>query len=430
MSSYQESLEYLYSLQKFGIKLGLDNITSLLKSLGNPEKGLKFIHMGGTNGKGSTAAILTSILTTAGFRVGLFTSPHLHDFRERIRIGNQPISPDRVVELTARIKKALDEGGRVIPATFFEFNTAMALLYFFEAGVDLAVLEVGMGGRLDATNVVDPLISIITNISFDHTQYLGKSLKEIAWEKLGIVKRGRPLIAGVDQPELVLLFNERCRDMDSPLYLLGRDIDISETGGGRFEYKGIYIQHPDLMVSLPGRHQMINAALALASVELLGREGFPVAPKHIRAGLMNVRWPGRLEHLPTTPLVILDGAHNPGGISALREALRGYSYKNLILVFGVMEDKDWPTMIADLAPLVKRVILTRPNLSRSCPPQLLREEARKNGLKGEVIESVAEAVAAALRRAGPEDIVLVTGSLFTVAEAREALGVAPRPGQI
>lgn len=422
MSSYQESLDYLLSLQLFGIKLGLTNISLLLSHFGNPQERLKVVHIGGTNGKGSTAAFLTSVLSAQGYRVGLFTSPHLEDFRERIRIGQALIPPEKVVQLTDRIKNKLSAAGSLLPLTFFEFVTAMALLYFAEEEVDLAVLEVGMGGRLDATNVVDPALAIITNVSLDHCQHLGNSLEEIAGEKLGIVKPGRPLVCGIEEQELRELVQAHCRRLGSSLFTLGTEFAVVAGPEGGFHYQGQFSSYSDLRLGLAGPHQITNAALCLAACEILSQSGWPVKEEAIRAGLLHVQWPGRLELFPGSPAVLLDCAHNPAGAMALRNALlKEYAYEDLILVLGIMADKDWPEMLSVLAPLAKEVIVTAPKLARSCPPHLLASEVSKYCSKVQVVDDVAQALNMGLKMAEPQDLVLVTGSIFTVSEARQAI---------
>lgn len=417
--SYLHTLDYLYSLQRFGIKLGLANILRLLDLLDNPQKGIRTVIIGGTNGKGSCAAILSSLLGVAGHRVGLYTSPHLHDFRERIRVGNELISYEEVMRLTDVIREAMAREALVLPLTFFEFVTAMAFLYFREKKVDLAILEVGMGGRLDATNVTEPEVAVITSVARDHCQHLGQSLTAIAREKLGIVKPGRPLVAGVEGLALARQVARHCRRLGSPLLLLEKDFSYLPNGQGGFDYFGLSTCYPGLRLSLAGPHQMANAALALAAAETLEKQGYCLDAKAIRKGLAQVNWPGRLELFPTASRVLMDCAHNPAGCQALVEALgKEYIYEHLILVVGIMQDKDWPTMLSLLAPLADLVIVTQPELERACPAEALAGQARKWCQRVEVIPQVSSALARGREVGRSRDLVLVTGSIFTVSEAR------------
>ncbi len=324
---YGDTLGYLFGLQRFGIKLGLANISALLKHLGNPHAGLRAVHIAGSNGKGSTAAFLSTILSRGGYRLGLYTSPHLIDFTERIRVNGVPITEEKVVQLTEQIRRVVEQmerGGELWPVddssslppnfdprkatiTFFEFTTAMAFLYFREAGVEVAVLETGMGGRLDATNVIDPLLSLITPVSLEHQQYLGKSLLQIAAEKAGIIKPGRPLLTTALQPGVVSLFEKKCREAKSPFYAWGRDFRGRRLGPGLMSFQGRHHRWPKLPLGLAGRHQTLNASLALAAAEVLMEKGFSLEEKHLREGLAETKWPGRLELIGDSPRIILKG---------------------------------------------------------------------------------------------------------------------------
>lgn len=448
-NEYQKTLTYLFGLQRFGIKLGLANISALLQDLGDPHVGMAAIHIAGSNGKGSTAAFLASILGQAGYRVGLYTSPHLIDFRERIQINGIPIPADQVVRLTKRIRKIVGWMGKekrlwksssaqVIPQnfdprkatiTFFEFATAMAFLYFKEARVDIAVMEAGMGGRLDATNVIDPLLSLITPISLEHRQYLGRTLIEIAGEKAGIIKPGRPLLTSARQPSVLELFRRRCKDLHSPFYAWQKDFGKRRDGAQTFSFQGIRHQWPHLRLGLAGSHQQVNAALALAAVEILATLDLAIGEMHIRKGLLKVRWPGRLEEIGEGPRILLDGAHNPEGARVLRKALQeGFPRRRLILVLGIMADKDISQIVSHLVPLANVLILSRPKMERAAPIEILRSHTDSFHIPRLEISDVAAAVEYGLRKAEKEDLVLVTGSLFTVGEARAFLikhGILP-----
>ncbi len=439
---YRDSLEYLFGLQRFGIKLGLTNISGLLGHLGTPQEGLRAVHIAGSNGKGSTAAFLTSILRRAGYRVGLYTSPHLIDFSERIQVDGIPITEERVVRLTDRIRgvvEGMEKSGELWPdspssslpagfdprkatITFFEFTTAMAFLHFREEKVDVAVLETGMGGRLDATNVIDPLLSLITPISLEHQQYLGRTLLRIAGEKAGIIKPGRPLLTTARQLKVIGLFQERCGEIGAPLFVHGREFQGKRTGLRLMDYRGLRHRWNGLGLGLAGRHQVINASLALAAGEKLAEQGFSLEEGHFREGLLRARWPGRLELTGQAPRVLLDGAHNPGAARILKQALREeFPRRRLIMVLGIMADKEIPRMMAHLLPLADLLILTRPGIDRAASLETLREHA--SPWKRPTLEKadVRAALELAMAEAGPEDLVVATGSLYTVGEARAYL---------
>ena len=419
---YRQSIAYLFSLQRFGIKLGLSNITTLLKHLGNPHQSLRCIHIAGTNGKGSTAAFLQSILKHSGYRAGLFTSPHLVSFTERIRINDREIQRGRVARLVQKIR-ALCRQNSLETITFFEFVTALAFAYFAEEKADPVVVEVGMGGRLDATNVLQPMVSIITSISLEHQIYLGTTLQRIAKEKAGIIKRCTPLIAGVRQPSVIAVMREKCRQMKAPLFLAGKDLSGRKTGPGLFDYKGFDRTLTGLLPGLIGDHQIRNATLALGAAELLCRNGFNITEQGMRTGIQEARWPGRMEIVRRTPAVVLDGAHNPEAWQAIKKTLNKYfTYKKLFMVIGVMQDKDIARMIEILTPGAHTVIFCKPKMERAAPQETIAQHSSRSAAKNTVwIDDTVEALHAALRRASSDDLVCVTGSLFTVGEAREYL---------
>jgi len=442
MRHYQSSLAYLFGLQRFGIKLGLANITALLRHLGNPHAGLRAVHIAGSNGKGSTAAFLTSILRQAGYRVGLYTSPHLIDFAERIQVNGVPISKDRVVRLTDRIREVvgdMDKSGELWPdssisslpsdfdpkkatLTFFEFTTAMAFVHFREERVDLAVLETGMGGRLDATNVIDPLLALISPISLEHQQYLGKTLLQVAGEKAGIIKPGRPLFTTARQPRVVALLQEKCREVQAPFYAHGRDFRGRKTAPRLMDFRGRHHRWKGFRLGLAGSHQVLNASLSLAAAEMLLEMGFLLKEEHLRNGLAETKWPGRLERVGGSPPILLDGAHNPGGTRVLKQALEEeFPRRRLILVLGIMADKEIPKMMPNLVPLADLLILTRPHMERAASLELLRKHVSPWEKPTLEIADVGGAVEKAMGEAGREDLVVVTGSLYTVGEARAYL---------
>ncbi len=424
---YREAWSYLDQLQFFKIKLGLDSMNRFLAALDEPHRKLACVHIGGTNGKGSVAATLLSVLTSGGYRVGLYTSPHLSSVRERFRIGDRFISRNEFTRLAGKIRSVLGDD-RI---TYFEFTTTMALLWFAEQQVDLALLEVGMGGRLDATNVVTPLVSVITNVSMDHEQYLGDTLDQVATEKAGIIKPGVPVVSGVAADASRTVISKRCRRLASPLHLLGRDFHGRPCSGrtGSWDYQGLHRDYLGLPMAMRGGYQVDNASIALATVELLAESGFTVDESAIRQGLEATRWPGRLESFRTVNGVgagrrfLLDGAHNPAGVHALTEALgHDFSFARLILVWAAMADKDIRSTLAEVAPLAHRIILTRPESERSAHPSALRQclpEQHRDSAR--CTDSVEEALELAVAEATDNDLICVAGSLYLVGRARQIL---------
>ncbi len=413
--TYRETLTYLYGLGRFGMKPGLERITATLAALGNPEKRFPVVQVAGTNGKGSTAAFLTAITTAAGLRTGFFSSPHLVDFTERFRIGATEIAPERVVELAARVRAAAPP-----EATFFEIVTAMAYQYYAEERVDLAVMETGMGGRWDATNAADGLLAVITPVSLDHSQYLGETVTAIAGEKAGIVKPGRPVVTARQEPAAARVIDDRCRELGSPLYREGDAFGAAWTDGG-LAYQGFGTTLDGLAPGIGGRYQAGNAACALAAAELLREAGFTVTPEAMRTGIALARWPGRMELFPGPPQILLDGAHNPAGARALADSLDGCRRERLLLVIGVMGDKELAGLLDPLIPLAASVYAVTPALERSLPAAELADACRIRGAQAVSAGTVADGLALAGAAAGPGDLVVVCGSLFTVGEARAIL---------
>ena len=439
MMNYQEAWAFLDNLQFFKIKLGLESMSQFLDSVGNPHRGLRFIHVAGTNGKGSVSTTLRTILTRVGYKVGLYTSPHLSCVRERFRIDDRFISEEAFARQASAIREALGE--RQI--TYFEFATALALLWFAEEQVDVAILEVGMGGRLDATNVVIPLVSVVTNVSMDHEQYLGNTLAAVAFEKAGVIKPGVPVVAGVGPDDSLAVVAQVCEERNAPLFLLGREFDAVRGPEGSWEYRGIDKSHSfaDLHCRLKGGYQIGNAALALAALETISTI-LPVSGEAIRQGLLSVTWPGRLEYFcladgkpvecPAEGVVeqpaslhryLLDGAHNPAGVESLRDALVSeFSYDHLILVWACMGDKDVAATLIAIAPLADRIIFTRPESERSATPEqlaaILPAEERD---KAQGAPTVGEALVLAADMARNGDLICVAGSLYLVGAARKIL---------
>ena len=416
--TYQEALKCLYDLQKYGIKFGLSKTSNLLKRFGNPHHGQRYLHVAGTNGKGSMAAMVASILKETGLKVGLYSSPHLARFTERFRINGREMAPEKAAALTAEVMDAIDPRH---PPTFFEVVTAMALIHFAREKTDMAIMEVGMGGRLDATNVIRPKVSVITNISLEHQFFLGSRLTDIAAEKAGIIKQGVDLVTAATQSPVLDLFRRRCHARKAPFWRVGKDVRY-RTGQGRFSYYGLDRKILDVELGLPGRFQARNAALSLAVVELLERKGMGVSEEEIRQGVKHPHWPGRMQIISRNPLVILDGAHNPDAVRHLKDAVRqGFPYRRLILVLGVMEDKDIRQIVRAIVPLADYVIYSRPEYYRAASPETLMKAAAPLARPGEIEPLLARALRKAREMAGPQDLVLVTGSLFTVGEALSCL---------
>lgn len=441
--TYPEAVQYLYGLQRFGMKLGLENIRRLLQAVGEPHRRFRSILIGGTNGKGSTAAFLASILQAAGHRVGLYTSPHLLDFTERIRVDGRAVAPADVARLTATLRTAIAKlfppSSRMSVAprpashpTFFEVSTALAFLHFLERRVEYAVVEVGLGGRFDATNILDPEVAIVTNVTLEHEEYLGRTVAAIAGEKAGIVKPHCQVVTAVDVPEALTVIAEACRERGATLLDLRAACDwtILRSDLALQQFRLAQSGHPigTFSIRLLGRHQVTNAVTAIAAARLLRHGGAAIPEGAIAAGVRRTRWPGRLQLFSGPPLLILDGAHNPAGASALRAFLEEQGFAGrLILVFGVLQDKDWVAMLQELAPLARQVILTRPESERAADPRRL-VEAERFCRKLEIHEPVTEALALARLLADPTEAIVVTGSLFTISAALRALGVRATSG--
>ena len=421
MERYFEILQKIFNLRGGIIDLRLDRMSQALALFNHPENQFPSLHIAGTNGKGSTAALLHNILRQAGYRTALYTSPHLESFTERIRIGREEIAQAEVISLADEIWQRTAAAN--VPLTFFEFITVMAFVYFARNRVDVAVIEVGLGGRLDATNLVTPLVSLITTISKDHEAYLGPDELSIAREKGGIIKPKIPVVCGRMSEPVVKLLREIAQAVDSPAYFLGTAFSFLLKNERLFDYIGIKQNLSDLAVALRGRHQLANAALALAALELLSKH-FPVPEAALRRGLETVRWPGRLEVMSERPLVILDGAHNPEGVHALADELLGLRQgRKIRLLFATMADKEWQLMLATLAKLADEMIFTRVAMERSADPELLAKTI-PIPVPNRVIQDSQTALAALLDSAQPDDIVVVAGSLYLLGEVRPLLAKA------
>jgi dihydrofolate synthase/folylpolyglutamate synthase len=431
--TYEEAVRHLYGLQWHGIKPGLETITALTDAMGRPHTVYPTVHIAGTNGKGSTAAMIAQILREAGYRVGLYTSPHLIEFNERIRIGGVPVSNERIATLTEQVLRRQPSLSN--PVTFFEFTTALAFAAFAQAGVDLAVIEVGLGGRFDATNIVTPLVAVITTVHYDHQAHLGDTLARIAFEKAGVIKPTVPVVCGLREDEPLRVIQKTARDRGAPLTRLDHEVSVEGEDPSCFEYRGMEAAYQDLSCGLRGRHQVRNAGCALAAVEWLRRGGVTIPDGAVRAGLRSVRWEGRLEEMrpkPDGPLILLDGAHNREGVRALAGYLEETRsrYGKTVLVFGVLADKEADRMLAELIPLVDALILTQPDHPRALSANELGGRAKKAGYRPPQIKvrlHVSEAVAEAVSAANGADRVCVAGSLFVVGEAKAHLTGRTKP---
>ena len=417
--SYKESVSWLYGLQKLGIKFGLSRTSNLLKAFGNPHLVGRYIHIAGTNGKGSVGAMLESILMRSGLKVGFYSSPHLVSLTERFRINREFIKKDWADSLIRELRAATSQAE---PPTFFELTTAMALIYFFRSNIDVGIVEVGMGGRLDATNVIHPMVSVITNIGLEHQEFLGTTLMDIAKEKGGIIKEGVDLVTAVNQPSVIGLFDSQCRKKGAPFWRVGHSVRYRRLPSGLLGYYGLTKRYKNLELGLKGRFQYRNAALVLLTVEILERKGLTVPDEAIRLGLADLMWHGRLEEVSSDPTIILDGAHNPPAMRSLAHTIANdFDFEGLILVLGVMGDKDISNILREILPLADRVIYTRPTYYRAANPRYLMDMAREFGKAGEVHFSIPAAIDRARDLADKRDLILITGSLFTVGEVKSYL---------
>lgn len=408
--AYERTLSWLYALEAAkGMDFKLERVALALRRLGDPHHAFRAVHVAGTNGKGSVAAMLHAVLTQGGYRSGLYVSPHLVSFTERIRIGTELISEAEVVELTAEIQRTATSSG--IELTFFEFVTVMAFLHFARARIDVGVIEVGLGGRLDATNVIDPDVAIITTIGMDHEQYLGNTIAAVAAEKGGIIKTGRPLVLGQVGSEAAAVLRGLAAERRAPVVEAGVDFRVTEHGPLAFEGLGWSLGSLDL--GLRGGYQRANAATALAALALL-RDVLPISDAAIRSGLAAVRWPGRLDVVAEQPLTILDGAHNPQGVDTLCRELPGLlGDRRLHLLFAVMADKDWRPMVERLAPLCDTVVVTEVLPPRGQPAGPVAQ-AFARWCEARADPDVTHAWAAIRAQAHRDDAIVVAGSLFLV----------------
>ncbi|QQY80349.1 dihydrofolate synthase/folylpolyglutamate synthase [Keratinibaculum paraultunense] len=422
---YKEALDYINDKNKFGSRLGLDTIGKLLEFLGNPHLDMKYIHIGGTNGKGSTASYIASVLQEAGYEVGLFTSPFLERFNERISINGVDIPNDRLANITEKIKDKIEimlEEGYEHPTTF-EIVTAIAFVYFKEEQVDYVVLEVGLGGRADSTNVIkNSLASVITTIDYDHMDVLGNTLDKIAYEKAGIIKDSGLVISYPQQNEALEVLKRVTTEKQAELLVCPVDKvkikKLSEFGGlFDFEYDGKVYE--DIEISLLGEYQVYNAALALFTLLTLKNKGFiDISEEDIKKGLKKTKWKGRLEIINRDPTFVIDGAHNVQGIKNLAKNLKLFKYKRLILGLGILKDKDVEHMVEILAPLADEIIITEVNMPRKMDAYDLQEIVNKYNRNTFVEKNIKKAIDKAFEKANKDDLIIFAGSLYLIGDVR------------
>ena len=430
--NYSQAEEYLNSFVNYehipGISYvqpgySLDHVEELLNHMGNPHLAARTVHIAGTKGKGSVAAMIAQVLTGSGYKTGLYISPHFHTIRERISIDGNLISEADFAAAMGEVKPFV-ESMRRNPAlrqlTYFEALTALAFAYFRKERVDCEVLEVGLGGRLDATNVARPVVCVVTPISLDHTQILGNTLKEIAREKAGIIKPGCSVVLSPQPEDAATVINDICHERKAKVVRVGKEITWHKTGGD-LSHQSLVIEGRanDYGVSIPllGDYQLENAATAVAALEILASMGFAISATDIAQGMSWVRWPGRFHILQETPTVLVDGAHNVSSMRGLVSNIKAYfGHKQTLLVFGTSTDKDIPGIVSELVSLSPRVIVTRASQSRAASPSTLAAEFSRRGIHAETGESVPEAISRALSEADSTDLICVTGSLFVVGE--------------
>lgn len=417
--TYAEAIKFLYSLQMFGARPGLENPRRLAELAGNPHHRLRFIHVAGTNGKGSVAHMLSAIFSASGLKTGLYTSPHYKDFRERVKIDGVPIPEKGVVEFVGRHKAFCE----TLKPSFFEWTVGLAFDYFAREQVDIAIIEVGMGGRLDSTNVITPLVSVITNISFDHQQFLGETLPEIAGEKAGIIKPGVPVVIGETQPETALVFEKKARDTQAPIFFADQNFKAELLGKSAAHAafrvsKNEQVIFEKLALNHLADYQQKNLLTVLQTLDVLG-EKFPWSGEHIEEGLGSFKrlagFQGRWQIIRERPTILCDSAHNEGGLRLAIEGLKGLKYNRLHFVYGTVSDKD----LGKIFPLLSkeaRYYFAKANIPRGMDAQILKREAIRHGMEGKAYRSVKLALAAALKSASPEDLIFVSGSIFVVAE--------------
>jgi dihydrofolate synthase/folylpolyglutamate synthase len=440
---YQDAIEYIYSFVDYSVErsyrysaevFDLNRVRELLFLLGNPHEQYASIHIAGTKGKGSVSALLASVLEAEGYRTGLYTSPHLRRFTERIQVDSQEIPEDEVANIVDVLRPHVDEAGKL---TTYEIITALGFLHFARQEVDVVVFEVGLGGRLDATNVVHPMVSVITSLSYDHMHLLGDSLTDIAREKAGIIKPGVPVVSAPQQSEAQLVVEEVAREREAPLYLVGRDWLFSR-GSHSIEAQTLYVWSADeqplmdafvesfgadewvparYQIPLLGYHQVINSAVAYTTLQVVKDLGLNISEEALQLGFMNVSWPGRFQVLSQSPTIVVDSAHNRDSALKLRIALDDYfPGQPVTMIFGASADKDISGMLSELLPRVSRLIVTQADHPRAADPEELADLAHSFGIRVEAVMPTQAALAHALQNVKPDEIILAAGSLFIAGE--------------
>ena len=424
---YEEAMKYITEVGNFGSNYGLERTYKLLEYMGNPEKNLKFIHIAGTNGKGSTTSIITEILMGAGYKVGMYTSPFIEEFEERIQINRNNIPKEKLASLMDEVKAAVDkviEDGYNHP-TEFEIITVLMLLYFKKENIDFGVIEVGLGGTLDSTNVITPVLQVITSISFDHTNLLGNTLEEIAGEKAGIIKSGIPTVIYPQKAEALKVIENKCSEMNSKLYIANCD---------NFKFENVvnedrpyqllrYNNEVDILLPLLGEHQITNLSVAMTAIEVLNNINITnILLDSIVKSIKKVKWKGRLEVLSKNPYVVIDGAHNIQGIETLSRNIKKYfKYENLYLILGILADKDVQEMIKVIAPMAKKIYAVTPNSIRAELAEDLKREIIKHNENCEAYDDYKEAYLTAINDANENDFVLASGSLYMIGDMRKII---------
>jgi dihydrofolate synthase/folylpolyglutamate synthase len=452
--TYQQALDYLYSFVDYSLKpsyryspevFNLERVRALLRDMGNPQERYLSIHVAGTKGKGSVSSMIASVLQAAGYRVGLYTSPHLRSLTERIRVNRQEITEEELAEGVGAIEPQVS---RIPDLTTFEILTALAFRHFAEKEVQCAAVEVGLGGRLDATNVLRPIATVITSLSYDHTQILGERLSDIAREKAGIIKPGVPVVLAPQQGEAEKVVAEIAQKLGSPLIRVGRDWHFAP-GGRDLSGQSLLVwsaEEQALMdayvesaggeewaparyeIPLLGHHQIVNGAVAYAALQVAKDKGIRLTEEALQEGYRTTEWPGRFQILSQSPILIVDSAHNRDSALKLRIALDDYFPGQAVtLIYGASVDKDIPGMFLELVPRISRLIVTRANHPRAADPESLLELGRSHGMRTQVAVPVAEALRLALARVRPSEVILATGSLFVVGEVMEAWDALRQP---
>ena len=418
---YDEIYAFLCGMERFGILLGLENISCLLNQLGDPQIQFPVVHVTGSNGKGSTSAMVSGILQAAGYTSALYTSPHLNDFRERIRVNGSMISKEALISSARKIESLYDPQR----TTFFEFTTAIAFDYFAQVRPDIALIEVGLGGRLDATNMVRPLVTVITDVSREHEDYLGVGIESVAREKAGIIKPGVPVITGASRSKARNVIYETAADRRALVREFGRDFVGIRTGPDRFTYRSGSLELQDIVLAMPGAYQVKNAALACAVVEELRTRGYRIPDEAVRSGILNTRFPGRFELIRRCPDVIIDGAHTPESMRLLKSTLRSiYPSARPFVLTGMLREKDWRQMAGILASVAREVVCVPPQGNRALDPEELAVYMRDFGIPVTASPSISRGFESLMRKASEKNVILAAGSLYMICPVRRACGLS------